>query len=509
MIHTACPEAVAVVSTFSMNKIIVVGGGLAGSEAAWQVATQMDAAAAPLSARVELWEMRPRVKSPAHQTDRLGELVCSNSLKSDAEFSAPWLLKEELRRMNSLLLAVAGETRVPSGHALSVDREKFSNLLTEKLTGHPRITVVREEFTQIPRDDNVIVIVATGPLTSEALSREIRAVTGEEQLYFFDAISPIVDAESIDYAIAFKASRYGKGGDDYINCPMSRPQYDAFYDALVEARCVPTHEFESAILTGVAGRLVGGEKPGIDSGVRETGDAMGSDELNDASAAPIPYFEGCLPIEEIARRGRDTLRFGPMKPVGLVDPRTGRMPWACVQLRQETLLADSYNLVGFQNHLRFAEQERVFRLIPGLAEAEFIRFGQMHRNTYINSPRVLAESLQMRTRPNIFFAGQLVGVEGYVESIMTGLIAGLNAVRLARGLNPSAPPAETACGSLLHYITHAPPHNFQPMNIVFSLLPTVEGRDVRGKKIPKADRHRRQCETALQKFENWREGLKQ
>jgi methylenetetrahydrofolate--tRNA-(uracil-5-)-methyltransferase len=501
-----------------MKKIIVVGGGLAGSEAAWQIATQLEAQGMEPFAHVELWEMRPRVRTPAHQTDRLGELVCSNSLKSDAEFSAPWLLKEELRRLNSLLIAVAAETRVPSGHALSVDRERFAARLTDKVSTHPRICIRREEFTALPNDDDTIVIVATGPLTSDHLSENIREVTGLEHLYFFDAISPIVDAETIDLSIAFKASRYGKGGDDYLNCPMSREEYDAFYDALINARCVPTHEFEQEILAGVAVEKLGGEKCVVTvptSVVEEkstptrAGRRTGTVEVAPATKeeSGTSYFEGCLPIEEIARRGRDTLRFGPMKPVGLVDPRAGRRPWACVQLRQETLLADSYNMVGFQNHLRFPDQERVFRMIPGLAQAKFVRFGQMHRNTYINSPHVLVESLQMRSRPNILFAGQLVGVEGYVESIMTGLIAGVNAVRLARGLNPSAPPVETACGSLLHYITHAPPHNFQPMNIVFSLLPPVENRDVGGRKIAKADRHRRQCEVALEKLETWKKGL--
>lgn len=503
-----------------MKKMIVVGGGLAGCEGAWQIATRLDALGADSRAGVELWEMRPHVSTPAHQTDRLGELVCSNSLKSDSEFSAPWLLKEELRRLNSLLLAVAHETRVPSGHALSVDREKFAALLTEKISTHPRIKIRREEFIQFPDDEGSVVIVATGPLTSEVLSENIRKMTGQEQLYFFDAISPIVEAESIDFSIAFKASRYGKGGDDYVNCPMSREEYNTFYEALIGAQCVPTHDFEKEILTGVAREKLGGEKYEGGASSRDEGWMWSTQSATSSltvesvvtgsgekAGARIPYFEGCLPIEEIARRGRETLRFGPMKPVGLNDPRTGRMPWACVQLRQESLMADSYNMVGFQNHLRFGEQERVFRMIPGLARAEFVRFGQMHRNTYINSPRVLAESLQMRAHPNIFFAGQLVGVEGYVEAIMTGLIAGRNALRLARGQNPAAPPLETACGSLLHYITHASPYNFQPMNIVFSLLPLVEGRDIRGKKIPKAERHRRQCEIALEKLEEWKRGL--
>lgn len=491
-----------------MKGIVVIGGGLAGSEAAWQVATRLDAMSAAPEVGVELWEMRPAVPTPAHKTDRFGELVCSNSLKSQTEFSAPWLLKEELRQMNSLLITVARETKVPSGQALSVERDRFAQQVTERITSHPRIRIRREELTKIPLADDTAVIVATGPLTSEQLSKNIRAVTGVERLYFYDAISPIVDAETIDPSIVFKASRYGKGGEDYINCPFSREEYDAFYEALVAAPCVPMHEFEKEILVGVAPEKLGGEKNFFQTAMSTDGGIGSHPGLPDGIPADvIPYFEGCLPIEELARRGRDTLRFGPMKPVGLVDPRTGRMPWACVQLRQETLLADSYNLVGFQNHLRFTEQERVFRMIPGLAQAAFVRFGQMHRNTYINSPRVLVESLQMRVRPNVFFAGQLVGVEGYVESIMTGLIAGINALRWANGQNPSAPPIETASGSLLHYITHAPPHNFQPMNMVFSLLPPVEGRDARGKKIPKADRHRRQCEIALKKFETWKKSL--
>ena len=409
--------------------MIVVGGRLAGCKAAWQIVTQLDVRGAASDAGVELWEMRPCVRTPAHRTDRLGELVCSNSLKSDSQFSAPWLLKEELRRLNSLLMAVAEETRVPSGHALSVDRDRFAILLTERISAHPRIRIRREEFVELPEDEDSIVIVATGPLTSAALSESIRRATGQDHLYFFDAISPIVEAETIDLGIAFKASRYGKGGEDYVNCPFSRIEYDAFYDALVTAQCVPTHEFEKEILTGVSAEKLGGEKFPLNmtatedeakgaastlallSSAAQEGKAPAEEEM---PAGEIPYFEGCLPIEELARRGRDTLRFGPMKPVGLVDPRTGRMPWACVQLRQETLLADSYNLVGFQNHLRFAEQEQIFRMIPALAQAEFIRFGQMHRNTYLNSPRVLVETLQMRTRPNLFFVGQLVGVEGYV-----------------------------------------------------------------------------------------------
>ncbi|MDD5542412.1 MAG: methylenetetrahydrofolate--tRNA-(uracil(54)-C(5))-methyltransferase (FADH(2)-oxidizing) TrmFO [Acidobacteriia bacterium] len=487
-----------------MKRIVVIGGGLAGSEAAWQVAKGLDTAAAAAEMKVELWEMRPQQSTPAHKTDRLGELVCSNSLKSDSEFSAPWLLKEELRRMNSLLLDVAQETRVPGGHALAVDRERFATRITERIHSHPRIVLRREELREIPHDESTIVVVATGPLTSPALSEDIRRITGEDHLYFFDAISPIVEAESIDRSVAFKASRYGKGGDDYLNCPMTGEEYGSFYEALVGAQCVPTHAFEKEILVGVASEKLGGEKSLINES-----ELMASCSSPDEVETPshTPYFEGCLPIEELARRGRETLRFGPMKPVGLIDPRTGRMPWACVQLRQETLMADSYNLVGFQNHLRFPEQERVFRIIPGLHNAEFVRFGQMHRNTYINTPKVLAESLQLRSHAEILFAGQLVGVEGYVESIMTGLLAGMNATRLIFGRNPTAPPKETASGALLHYVTHAPPHNFQPMNMVFSLLPKSEERGAHGKKIPKLERHRSQCGRALRAFDLWQKQL--
>ncbi len=341
--------------------INVIGGGLAGVEAAWQ--------AAELGAKVKLFEMRPVQQTPAHRTDKLAEIVCSNSLKTDEPGSAPYLLKEELRRGRSLVLECAAQTKVPAGAALSVDRIKFAELITERIEAHPNIEIMREEVTEIPADQ--ISIIATGPLTSDALTREIMKLTGDDQLYFYDAIAPIVAADSIDMSIAFKAARYGKGGDDYINCPMSPEQYEVFYNELTAAKSVPLKRFEDT-----------------------------------------HWFESCLPIEEAARRGVDTLRYGPMKPRGLPDPKTGREPWACVQLRQENLMADAYGLVGFQNHLRYGEQERVLRLIPGLENAEFLQFGQIHRNTFINSPKIINESLETRTKPNLFFAGQITGRRG-------------------------------------------------------------------------------------------------
>ncbi|MDQ3745509.1 MAG: methylenetetrahydrofolate--tRNA-(uracil(54)-C(5))-methyltransferase (FADH(2)-oxidizing) TrmFO, partial [Acidobacteriota bacterium] len=359
-----------------MKEVLVIGGGLAGAEAAWQ--------AAQAGASVRLCEMRPVRATPAHRTDRLAEIVCSNSLKSDEPGTAPYLLKEELRRAGSVVLDAAGRTRVPAGAALAVDRHKFAELITERVGSHPNITLVREEVTRVPED--AFTIIAAGPLCSDALAEEIARLTNGTGLYFYDAISPIVAADSVNTEVAFRAARYGKGGDDYLNCPMDEEEYARFYDALVSAQSVPLQRFEET-----------------------------------------RWFEACLPIEELARRGRDTLRFGPMKPVGLRDPRTGREPYAAVQLRQENLMADAYNLVGFQNHLRYGEQARVLRLIPGLEQAEFLQFGQIHRNTYINAPRVLAPTLQMRERAEVFFAGQISGVEGYVESVATGWLAGLNA----------------------------------------------------------------------------------
>jgi methylenetetrahydrofolate--tRNA-(uracil-5-)-methyltransferase len=475
-----------------MPTIKIIGAGLAGAEAAWQCARR--------GVDVELFEMRPARTTPAHQTADFAELVCSNSLKSDSENTAPWLLKEEMRRAGSLLLEIARQCAVPAGHALAVDRVTFAARATETISREARITVRREEVVSIDEAEGVTVI-ASGPLTSDGLASEIaRLSTGSHpfdlhlsagssaesaegwadhisagestperasrplphesaspHLYFYDSISPIVEADSIDMTRVYLAARYDKGSADYINCPMNAEQYGAFYDALLAAQSVEERDWE---------------------------------KLN--------YFESCLPIEEIARRGRDTLRFGPMKPVGLKDPRTGRMPYAVVQLRQENLRADSYNLVGFQNHLKFGEQARVLRLIPGLENAKFLRYGQIHRNTYINGPTLLRETLQMKAHPQVLFAGQICGVEGYVESIATGLMAGMHAAALARGEEPIAPPRASAFGSLTHYVAHADAKNFQPANITFDLLPTLEKR-IRDRK----ERHRLQCELALQEFDEW------
>jgi methylenetetrahydrofolate--tRNA-(uracil-5-)-methyltransferase len=431
------------------ERVRIIGAGLAGSEAAWQCARR--------GVAVELFEMRPVRSTPAHQTSDFAELVCSNSLKSDSENTAPWLLKEEMRRAGSRLIEIARECAVPAGHALAVDRTTFSARVTEVISREPLITVRREEATRV--DEDQITIIASGPLTSDALSQEIARLSGAEHLFFYDSISPIAEAESIDMSKVYLAARYDKGSADYINCPMSKEEYDLFYDALLAAQSVEAKDWE---------------------------------KLN--------YFEGCLPIEEIARRGRDTLRFGPMKPVGLKDPRTGKMPYAVVQLRQENLRADSYNLVGFQNHLKFGEQARVLRLIPGLENARFLRYGQIHRNTYINAPVLLSGTLQMNQLPRVLFAGQICGVEGYVESIATGLVAGLHAVALISGFEPVPPPRATAFGSLLHYVSNADPRKFQPANITFDLLPPLESK-VRDRK----ERHRLQCELALTQFTSWLE----
>ena len=431
-----------------MKRVKVIGGGLAGSEAAWQCALR--------GVDVELCEMRPVRPTPAHQTADFAELVCSNSLKSDSENTAPWLLKEEMRRAGSLLMEVARQTAVPAGHALAVDRAKFSQAVTAAIEREPLIRVVREETTRID-ENNGITIIASGPLTSDALALEILRLGGREQLYFYDSISPIVEADSIDRGRVYLAARYGKGTADYINCPMTEEEYDRFFDALIEAQSVEGKDWE---------------------------------KLN--------YFESCLPIEEIARRGRDTLRFGPMKPVGLRDPRSERPPYAVVQLRQENLRADSYNLVGFQNHLKFGDQARVLRLIPGLEQARFLRYGQIHRNTYINSPTLLRDTLQMKAHPHVLFAGQICGVEGYVESIATGLLAGVQASALAASVEPVAPLRASAFGSLTNYITQASAKNFQPANITFDLLPPLP-KKVRDRK----ERHARQCAVALQAFDQW------
>jgi methylenetetrahydrofolate--tRNA-(uracil-5-)-methyltransferase len=449
-----------------VKRVRIIGAGLAGSEAAWQCARRRVA--------VDLFEMRPVRQTHAHQTENFAELVCSNSLKSESENTAPWLLKEEMRRAGSLLLEIAREASVPAGHALAVDRAEFSRRVTDKISQEPLIKIYREETTQI--DASQLTIVATGPLTSDALSKEIVRLSTPghssddafessppttppkpTHLYFYDSISPIVEADSIDMSKIYLAARYDKGSADYINCPMSKDDYDRFYDALVAAQSVEQKDWEN-----------------------------------------LNYFEGCLPIEEIARRGRDTLRFGPMKPVGLSDPRTGKMPYAVVQLRQENLRADSYNLVGFQNHLKFGEQARVLNLIPGLEHARFLRYGQIHRNTYINAPTLLSTTLQMKAHPQVLFAGQICGVEGYVESIATGMLAGINAVALATDADAAPPPRQTALGSLIHYITQAESKTFQPANITFDLLPALDQK-IRDRK----GRHRLQCESALNHLDHW------
>ena len=466
-----------------MKAVRIIGAGLAGSEAAWQCARR--------GITVELFEMRPVRSTAAHQTANFAELVCSNSLKSDSENTAPWLLKEEMRRAGSMLLQVARECAVPAGHALAVDRVNFAAKVTEVIEREPLITARREEVNRVDQDA-AITVIATGPLTSDALAAEIGRLCTDGQarkssddntsdlavdhddpalsrtglstshsiphhLFFYDSISPIVEADSIDREKVYLAARYDKGSPDYINCPMSKDQYNLFYDALVSAESVEEKDWEN-----------------------------------------LNYFESCLPIEEIARRGRDTLRFGPMKPVGLRDPRTGRPPYAVVQLRQENLRADSYNLVGFQNHLKFGDQARVLRLIPGLENARFLRFGQIHRNTYINAPTLLRHTLQMKAHPQVFFAGQICGVEGYVESIATGLLAGVQAAAMASGADLLAPPRASAFGSLVHYITQANAKTFQPANITFDLLPPLEKR-VRDRK----ERHALQCGLALREFDEW------
>src|SRR5262244_234252 len=423
------------------NSITVIGGGLAGSEAAWQIAQRGE--------RVRLYEMRPVRQTGAHRTDRLAEIVCSNSLKSDQPYNASWLLKEELRRFGSILLQIADSVRVPAGSALAVDREQFAARVTEVISNQPNIEVVREEATDIPIEG--VIVIASGPLTSERLSQSIRKFCGSEHLYFYDAISPIVDADSIDHSKTYRASRYGKATDDYVNCPMERDEYTAFYEALLAAESVAIHDFEEA-----------------------------------------HYFESCLPIEELARRGPDKLRFGPMRPVGLENPATGRIPHAVVQLRQEDLMRSSYNIVGFQNHLKFTEQKRIFRMIPGLENGEFLRLGQIHRNTYINAPQTLLPTLAARQDARIFFAGQLAGTEGYVENVASGLVAGMNAARRVRGESPIVLPDETAIGALCRYVS-TPQKHFAPMNINFGLLPPIDSLG----RTAKSDKQRLLCERAL------------
>jgi methylenetetrahydrofolate--tRNA-(uracil-5-)-methyltransferase len=404
------------------SRVTIVGGGLAGAEAAWQLARR--------GVGVDLHEMRPVRKTPVHHTADLAELVCSNSLRGNALDQAAGLLKEEMRRMGSLIIRVADEVKVPAGSALAVDRELFARKVTEAVAALPEVALHRGEKERIP--EGPLVIVATGPLTSEALAADIARFVGEDHLYFYDAVSPVVEADGIDFSHAFRASRYGRGGDDYVNCPLTGEEYRAFHHAVVTAERATVHDFDKE-----------------------------------------RFFEGCLPLEVIASRGAETLRFGPMKPVGLLDPRTGRRPFAVVQLRQDDLAASHFSVVGFQTQLKWGEQKRVLRMIPALAEAEFVRYGMIHRNTYVNAPRTLLPTFETRAREGLFFAGQMSGVEGYVESAASGLLAGLGAVARARGGAPVPFPEETALGALGRYISHSDPRNYQPTNIAFGLLPEL------------------------------------
>jgi methylenetetrahydrofolate--tRNA-(uracil-5-)-methyltransferase len=451
--------------------LTIIGGGLAGSEAAWQ--------AVSLGVPVTLFEMRPVRPTAVHKTDRLAELVCSNSFRGDKLDNAVGLLKEEMRRLGSLVMRAAEASRVPAGAALAVDRERFAETITRELSNHPLITIVRDEVTRIPESSEANpVIVATGPLTSEALSAEIAALVGRQHLYFYDAISPIVLSDTIDRTKVFRASRWNRnvgprcangaesatcgvddGEGDYLNCPFTKEEYERFFDALVHAESATVHDFDK-------------EK----------------------------FFEGCLPIEVMAHRGVDTLRFGPMKPVGLVDPRTGRMPYAAVQLRQDNLAGDHFSLVGFQTQLKWGEQARVLRLVPGLEQAEFVRFGMIHRNTYVNGPTVLTETWQVRRRPTLFFAGQMSGVEGYVESAASGLIAGRNAAALATGRQPSSPPRTTAIGALAYYVSHADPAHYEPSNVTFGI---IEPLDLSLSKVGKLAKKLATADRALGDLQKW------
>jgi methylenetetrahydrofolate--tRNA-(uracil-5-)-methyltransferase len=429
------------------DDIVIIGGGLAGSEAAWQAANQ--------GAKVTLYEMRPKEMTKAHKTGGLAELVCSNSLGSADPLNAPGILKEEMRRLGSLIIASAEQARVPAGSALAVDRDQFSLKITQALESHPNVRILHEEITEIPTD--CLCIIATGPLTSDKLSAAIRAVTQSHHLYFFDAISPIIDAESINMGIVFAASRYDKGGADYLNCPMDEAQYNAFYDALMAAEKVQPKEFEKT-----------------------------------------PYFEACIPIEVMAERGRQTMLFGPLKPVGLEDPRTGKRPTAVIQLRTENVHRTCYNIVGFQTKLTYPEQKRVFRMIPGLEQAEFLRYGSLHRNTFINSPQLLLNTLQFKSRGTLFFAGQLVGVEGYTESAAMGGFAGINAARALAGLPLVTPPATTAHGCLVGHVASSDPKHFQPMNTNYGLFPPLAQ--------PTRDKEKKRqliAQRAREDFERW------
>jgi len=430
-----------------VEPITIIGAGLAGCEAAWQIAKR--------GGKVILYEMKPEVYSPAHRFPFFAELVCSNSFKSESIENASGVLKEEMRQLESLILKVAKETKVPAGDSLAVDREAFSKQITQILESLENVEVIRKEVSSIPQDG--IAIIATGPLTSDILSKEIQKVTGSRHLFFYDAISPIVTADSIHFEKAFKSSRYGKGGEDYINCPMDEEEYAQFVEALNQAERAPVQTFEKRFL-----------------------------------------FEGCLPIEEMAERGKETLAYGPLKPVGLIDPKTGKQPFAVVQLRQEDRFETLFNLVGFQTRLKHNEQKRVFRMIPGLEKAEFVRLGSIHRNTFIDSPRLLGESLQLKPHPKLFFAGQITGVEGYMESTAMGLLSGINAHRYANGIPTLVPPPTTAMGALVHYLTHSLTVPFQPMNINFGLFPPLSGKGKgREKRLLLAKR-------ALREMEEWK-----
>jgi methylenetetrahydrofolate--tRNA-(uracil-5-)-methyltransferase len=432
-------------------RVTIVGAGLAGCEAAWQLARR--------GVGVDLYEMRPGRPTPVHRTADFAELVCSNSLRGNSLDQAAGLLKEEMRRLDSLVVRVADAVKVPGGSALAVDRQLFARRITESVLALPDVRVHRTEVEHLPADP--LTIVATGPLTSEALTQDIMAFVGSSHLYFYDAVSPVVEAESIDETRIFRQSRYGKGGDDYVNCPMTLPEYEAFYEALTTAECTEVKEFEREF-----------------------------------------FFEGCLPIEVIASRGKDTLRFGPMKPVGLKDPKTGHRPHAVVQLRQDDLAASHYSLVGFQTHLKWGEQKRLFQMIPGLERAEFVRYGMIHRNTYVNAPTCLTSVFETRRRPGLFFAGQMSGVEGYVESAASGLVAGLSAAARARDEEPLAFPRETALGALGRYISESSPRAYAPTNIAFGLLPELA--------TPIRDRARRRlalAHRALDSLERFRPRL--
>ena len=434
-----------------MNKIIIVGAGMAGAEAAWQAASRGIA--------VDLYEMRPVKNTPAHKTDLFAELVCSNSLRGAGLENAVGVLKEEMRRLGSIIMEAADATKVPAGGALAVDRLGFSRYITDKVSSHPLINVIHKELTEIPYEEGAVTIVASGPLTDGALAEDIGRLCNQKYLYFYDAAAPIVTLESVNMEKAWKASRYGKGEAAYINCPMSKEEYLHFWTELVNSEKAETHNFEKEI-----------------------------------------FFEGCMPVEEMASRGEDTLLFGPLKPVGLENPADGKLPYAVVQLRQDNAEGTLYNIVGFQTHLKWPEQRRVFGLIPGLDNAEFVRFGVMHRNTFINSPELMRPTLQFGSNDNLLFAGQMTGVEGYVESASSGLVAGINAARICQGLEPVVFPAETAHGALCHYITTAPAKHFQPMNVNFGIMSPVKER-IRDKKLKK----QRIAERALAVLESFKQ----